>query len=159
MTHEQHDEQLREFWAAARAAVPGVPDVAPEPWSFGGTAEEADALLALVLSGTKTATSSAAGDYAAENEPLPVPGSFSVVTNGRGVPRAVFETTRVKVVPFGEVTAEHAAAEGEGDGSLESWRAEHERFWREHAVEGFDPAMGVVCEEFRVVYVAPVNRS
>ena len=33
-------------------------------------------------------------------------------------PRAVLEVTGVDVVPFDEVTAEHAHAEGEGDRSL-----------------------------------------
>ena len=67
-------------------------------------------------------------------------------------PRAVIETTRVVVVPFDQVTAEHAAAEGEGDRTLASWRAEYERFWRAHAASGFAPDMPVVCEAFRVVH-------
>ena len=55
-------------------------------------------------------------------------------------------------MPFDQVTAEHAAAEGEGDLTLASWRAEHERFWRTHAASGFAPDMPVVCEAFRVVH-------
>ena len=39
-----------------------------------------------------------------------------------------------------------------GDRSLEHWRAEHERFFTEHATTGFDPQMLLVLERFRVVY-------
>lgn len=53
---------------------------------------------------------------------------------------------------FDQVTAERAAVEGEGDRTLASWRAEHERFWRAHAASGFAPDMPVVREGFRVVH-------
>ena len=41
-----------------------------------------------------------------------------IVTDGRGIPHALIATTRVDVVPFDEVSAEHAFLEGEGDRSL-----------------------------------------
>ncbi|ANH39815.1 ASCH domain protein [Nocardioides dokdonensis FR1436] len=126
----------------------------PPAWSFGATPEEADALLALVLDGTKTATSSALWDYEAENEPLPEVGTMGIVVDGAGNPRALVETTDVSVVPFDEVDAEHAHLEGEGDRSLAHWRAEHERFFTAHPAHdrGFEPTMPLVLERFRVVY-------
>jgi uncharacterized protein YhfF len=60
------------FWADARAAL-GLSGTVPEAWSFGGTPEQADALLALVLAGTKTATAGALWDYEVNEEPLPQP--------------------------------------------------------------------------------------
>ena len=51
-----------------------------------------------------------------------------------------------------EVDADHARDEGEGDRSLEHWRAVHERFFTEHAEGGFQPDMPVVLERFRVLY-------
>jgi uncharacterized protein YhfF len=132
---------------------PTTLEVVPPPaWSFGASAEEADALLALVLDGTKTATASAHADYATEGEPLPEPGTLGIVLDGAGNPRALVETTDVRVVAFDEVDAEHAHLEGEGDRSLAHWRAEHERFFTEHATTGFDPQMLLVLERFRVVY-------
>uniref|UniRef100_UPI0030FA509C ASCH domain-containing protein n=1 Tax=Nocardioides salarius TaxID=374513 RepID=UPI0030FA509C len=132
---------------------PTTLEVVPPPaWSFGATAEEAEALLALVLDGTKTATASAHADYEVEGEPLPEAGTLGIVLDGEGHPRALVETTDVRVVPFDEVSAEHAHLEGEGDRSLEHWRAEHERFFAEHATAGFDPSMLLVLERFRVVY-------
>lgn len=143
-------DPIRRFWAAARRADPTLPPDPPPADALGGTPEEADALLALVLAGRKTATSSAADDYAAAGAPLPHVGDLSILLDGVGRPRAVVEVSDVVVVPFDEVGAEHAGAEGEGDRSQAAWRAEHERFWRAHAVGGFLPTMPVVCEQFRV---------
>lgn len=130
------------------AAVP------PPAWSFGGTAEQADELLALVLDGTKTATASALSDYDADESPLPEPGSMGIVLDGAGSPRALLVTTDVRVVPFDEVDEEHARLEGEGDLTLAHWREVHERFFAEHAEDGhgFAPDMPVVLERFKVVY-------
>ena len=153
------------FWELARfhAKLNSVPsyfgpttlEVVPPPaWSFGDSPEQADALLALVLDGTKTATTSALRDYEADDEPLPEPGTMGILLDGSGHPRALVEVTEVTVVPFEEVTEEHARAEGEGDGSLAAWREEHERFFSATAPEdaGFSPDMPVVLERFRVVY-------
>ena len=158
---------VESFWELARfhAKLNSVPsyfgpttlEVVPPPaWSFGDSPEQADALLALVLDGTKTATTSALRDYEADDEPLPEPGTMGILLDGSGHPRALVEVTEVTVVPFEEVTEEHARAEGEGDGSLAAWREEHERFFRATAPEGvgFSPDMPVVLERFRVVYQA-----
>ncbi|HEY6510735.1 MAG TPA: ASCH domain-containing protein, partial [Burkholderiaceae bacterium] len=62
------------------------------------------------------------------------------------------------------VTAEFAATEGEGDGSLAFWRQAHaEYFARECAGIGRTPNgdMPVVCERFAVVYrgSSPVDQN
>jgi len=135
----------------------GVEMVPPPAWSFGRDPEQADALLALVLDGTKTATASAEVEYAAEGEPLPEPGSLGIVLDGEGRPRALISTTEVRVVAFDQVDAEHARLEGEGDRSLAHWREVHERFFAETAGpgRGFEPSMPVVLERLRVVWAEP----
>ncbi|HEX7352651.1 ASCH domain-containing protein [Brachybacterium sp.] len=142
----------REFWDEARAAHPELPAEPPEAWPFGATAAQADGLLQLVLEGVKTATASALGDYEADGEEVPRVGDLAIILDGAGAPRAVLEVTAVTVVPFDEVTAEHARDEGEDDRSLESWRRLHEEFWTEHSATGFAPDMSVVCERFRLVH-------
>ncbi len=145
------DERVASYWAASRAKVAGLPEEIPEAWAFGAGADQADRLLALVLAGVKTATASSLWDYEADGDPVPAEGDFSIVLDGRGLPRAVIQTLAVEVVPFEDVSEAHAHAEGEGDLSLAWWREAHERFWRAHSPRGFDAALPVVCERFRLV--------
>jgi uncharacterized protein YhfF len=158
-------DEVGNFWELARFhaklnAMPGyfgpttLEVVQPPAWAFGGTPEQADALLALVLAGTKTATAGALTDYESEDEPLPEVGSLSILLDGAGQPHALIAITAVEVVPFDEVTPEHALLEGEGDLSLDHWRAAHEAFFTEFATGGFSPDMSVVLERFAVVYQA-----
>ena len=129
----------------------------PPAWAFGATPEQADELLALVLDGTKTATSSALWDYEAEGEDLPVAGTLGIVVDSAGTPRALVVTTDVRTVPFDEVDEDHAHAEGEGDRTLAHWRRVHEDFFTEHASHdrGFARDMPVVLERFRVLHAEP----
>lgn len=156
------------FWELARFHArlniapsyfgPTTLEVVPPPaWSFGADPAEADELLGLVLSGTKTATAGALWDYENDDDPLPEPGTLSILLDGSGHPRALIEATDVRVVPFDEVDEEHAHLEGEGDRSLAHWRAVHEQFFTRVATDerGFRPDMPVVLERFRVVYQEP----
>lgn len=145
---------LSAFWAARRAELPALPEALPLAWAFGATPEHADELLDLVLRGVKVGTASSMWDYEATGEPLPVVGELSIVLDGADEPRAVIETTSLRVVPFDEVDAEHAAAEGEGDRTLAYWRAAHERYWRAHSEDprGFEHDMPVLCERFRLLW-------
>jgi len=157
------DNELDAFWDIARehadlSGVPGffganpVRTLRPPAWAFGATPEQADELLGLVLDGTKTATASSQADYVKEGEELPTPGTLGIVVDGAGHPRALVVTTESRVVPFGEVDADHARDEGEGDLSLEHWRVVHERYFAENADGGFLSDMPVVLERFRVLY-------
>jgi uncharacterized protein YhfF len=156
---------LEAFWDLARFHArlntapsyfgPTTLEVVPPPaWAFGANEEQADALLALVLDGTKTATAGALWDYENDGEQVPEVGSLSILVDGSGRPRALIECTASSVVPFDEVDAEHAFLEGEGDKSLEFWREVHQKFFIDVATHdhGFQPDMPVVCERFRVVY-------
>lgn len=160
------------FWQVARMRAKLMPagyytgerplgSLCPPSWAFGATPEQSDELLALVLSGTKTATAGALWDYEAEGEELPTPGDLGIVTDGRGVPHALVVTTQVDTVPFDEVSEEHAYLEGEGDRSLASWREAHERFFTDNAVHdrGFSRDMPVVLQRFDVLYQHPTADS
>jgi uncharacterized protein YhfF len=164
-------DEILAFWEVARVRAgvvrtgvvtgPGVHgSVVPPTWSFGDDAELADALLALVLDGTKTATSGALTEYEQADEPLPVKGDLSIVLDSAGHPRVLIRTKTVATVPLEEVSAEHAAAEGEGDRTLGTWRTEHEAFWaRVLGVDAVDPRMPVVTETFEVLYPRPGDRG
>ena len=123
-----------------------------EEWAFG---VEADLLAHLVEIGEKTATASAFPLYELENEPLPATGEYSVILDSNDNAVCVIQTQKVTIVPFDEVSAEHAYKEGEGDKSLDYWREVHEKFFAECLNEAglkFTYDMKVVCEEFAVVY-------
>lgn len=148
------DAAVVRFWEECRAEDPALPEALPEVWAFGATPVHADALLELVLAGTKTGTASSLWDYEASGDPVPAVGDFSIILDGAGAPRAVLETTRIEIVPFCEVTAEHAHSEGEGDRTLADWRDTHERYWRRYSENerGFARDMPVICERFRLVF-------
>ncbi|MFF4408583.1 ASCH domain-containing protein [Streptomyces sp. NPDC001262] len=107
-------------------------------------------LNSLVLAGQKTATTGLLEDYAKETEDLEHLGERLALLDDEGQSIAVIEITGVEVKPFSEVTWEHARAEGEGDASLEEWRAGHRGYWHRlgTTVEDGTP---VVCLAFRLV--------
>jgi uncharacterized protein YhfF/GNAT superfamily N-acetyltransferase len=146
------------LWAAYARSVGGLEDARfYEAFQFGDSAALADELGQLVLSGTKRATTASLWSFEASGKPLPRPGDLSVVLDGQDKPLCIIETLRVDVIPFDEVTAEFAAVEGEGDGSLAFWRRVHvDYFTRECEGAGrtFSGGMPVACERFRVVWPA-----
>lgn len=166
MTEEYGDDAIIKFWRAARSravrdnlaassAMWSPTDVPPPAWAFGDNAVIADELVGLVLDGVKTATSSALAEYEDTDEPLPKSGDLSIILDGEGQPQALIRTTHVEQVPFNEVTEDHAHAEGEDDQTLESWRSEHEKYWRRVLADTsheFDPNMLILLERFELLY-------
>lgn len=129
-----------------------LPDCEYDAWAFG---VDPDMLAHLVLIGEKTATASAYPLYILEDEPLPAADTYSVILDSSNNAVCVIQTSSVTVVPFDEVTAEHAFKEGEGDKSLSYWRKVHQAFFTEELKDlglQFTSDMKVVCEEFSVVY-------
>lgn len=147
---------IAEFWQAYVASSTGVDESRfYEAFYFADSEALADSLAELVLSGTKRATATAFWTFEVQGKRAPIPGDLSVVTNWAGVPQCVIQTVAVDLVPFNEVSAEFAATEGEGDGSLGYWREAHEQFFqRECAQHGrpFTEDMLLACERFDVVY-------
>ena len=141
----------KEMWQAYKKINPEIGDTI-DAWAFGAMADE---LADLVLRGEKTATASAYELYKLENEPLPQVGSFDVILDSQDRAVCIVEITKVSVLPFNEVSAEHAFKEGEGDKSLAYWQQVHEEFFTECLAEAgleFSQETGVVLEEFRKVY-------
>ena len=146
----------KEMWQAYKKINPEIGDTI-DAWAFGASADE---LADLVLCGEKTATSSAYELYKLENEPLPQAGSFDVILDSQEKAVCIVEITKVSVLPFNEVSADHAFKEGEGDKSLAYWQQVQQAFFTECLAEAgleFSQEMGVVLEEFRKVY--PLNEE
>lgn len=148
-----------QFWRAYLATLPSdhrahtVP--VPIAAGFGDSPRLADELGQLMYEGKKTATCASLWEHEADGSPVPKVGDYDIVLDGQGEPLCINELTEVIIRPYDEVDATFASEEGEGDQSLEYWRAAHWRFFsRTLAAIGreADPKMPLVCQRFRVVF-------
>ncbi|WP_298339659.1 ASCH domain-containing protein [Ferrimicrobium sp.] len=100
--------------------------------SFGYDGDEGlgDRLLAAVLRGEKTATSSLVVEYLS-GEPLPRVGQRSELVDHAGRRHGMIETTRVRIIPLDEVGDDVARDESKSLTNAAEWRRAHEAFWRE----------------------------
>jgi uncharacterized protein YhfF len=161
MAVNDREERHRGFWRAACQAVPDLPPAADyQVWHFGDSNKLARELAELVLHGAKRATAGLLWDAEVDPSMMPVLGGYSLVTDHSGAPLLIIRTTQLDIRPYSEVDEDFAAAEGEGDGSLDYWRAAHWAYFsRRCAVLNREPRadMPVVLERFALVY--PVVRS
>lgn len=147
--------KLEAFWRAylRHASLP-LNTPMPESFHFEMNETSANRLLALVLQGKKTATSSALSAYTLGGEPLPQSGETAILTDWAGEPWCVIETTRVTILPFDRMTDDLARIEGE-HANLQGWRENHEAFFKLEGAQigySFSADMLLVFEEFRIVY-------
>lgn len=143
----------REIWTAYILEYPCHKDEPHEAWCYGS--DNPDLLAELTGSGTKTATASAYPCYKYEKCELPKSGEYNIILDTSGSAVCITKTTRVTVVPFLQVSADHAYKEGEGDRSLRYWREVHAKVFSEELAEineRFSEDMLVVCEEFKKVF-------
>ena len=89
---------------------------------FGSSGPLREKLVAAIVAGEKTATSSLVAAYASAGESLPQVGQRGTVIDSEGTRRALTETTAVEVSPLSEVPLAHALAEGEGYADVAAWR-------------------------------------
>ncbi len=145
------------MWRRYRAAHPEAVNASPEYTveHFGDSARLADELLEIVLSGRKRATAELVADFLAAGTPVPRIGSHWIACDSTGAPRIVIRSTELRIGDFASADAAFAADEGEDDGSLESWRREHRRYWqRVSAARGaqWSETDEIVFERFAVVW-------
>lgn len=152
---------LETFWQRyldEQPPGPGRPAQKYPAWYFGDNPTLAHDLADLVLAGVKTATCTMLAEFEHDQEPLPLEGAREIFTDFDGIPLGIIETTAVEVLPFNQVGADFAAAEGEGDRTYAYWHAAHTRYFtRRCAVLGLDfrEDIPVVCQRFRLVYPQP----
>lgn len=136
----------------------------PVTWAVGEYAYPGplrDALVAAILNGDKTSTTSLVEEYEATGEQLPLPGDKEVVVTSDGTPACVIEITAVRVCRLDEVTEQHARDEGEGYETVVEWRRGHEQFWTSPEFRAEQPgfvvedATEVVCAQFE--FLAPLD--
>ena len=150
----EHSPEVHEFWDRVKTET-GIEGDFQDAWGFGDSPELMDELLALVLSGRKRASCNLLKETELEGWPEAQVGAFNIILDGRERPSAVIRTFTVHRVPFAQVTAEHARMEGEGDGSLESFRREHITYYTRVGKRlgfEFSEDMEVEMETFELVY-------
>lgn len=146
--------RVKSYWKEFTVLHPEFNGHSYEVWQFGYGNGMGNRLLALVKTGTKCATCSAADVYE-EGETLPEVGDLSVVTYGNGLPGCIIRTEEIRTKPYSSITAQEAAMEGEGDLSLKYWQEAHRSFFSmEYDNLGlkFHTDIPVLWERFRVVY-------
>jgi uncharacterized protein YhfF len=139
------------------AAAHGLGAAPHDEFAFGDSEALADELAELVASGPKRATAGLLADYEADGDPVPEPGAYSVVLDGRGQGVAVIRTTEVRVGPLSTVDEAFAWDEGEGDRTLASWLRDHTAFFTRRCVElglEFSDELTVVFVRFEKVWPA-----
>ncbi len=148
------DQRVQRFWDAyAASARVGVEKFVVV--RFGDSADLADELATHVLTGEKRATTTLLRDFTELGKPMPKPGDFSVVIDGKSSPLCIVRTLQVDVKPLRDVDESFARDEGGGDRSLDWWRSAHARYFkRQGAREGFafDDGTEVILERFEVVW-------
>ena len=147
--------EVEAFWAAYVAATGYV---GPHwTWGFGDGSSPTlmTELGLLVRDGPKRATAGREADFD-EAEPIPSPGDHHVILDGEGHPICIIRTTSIEIRPFGQVDAQFAWDEGEGDRSLAWWREAHLRFF-ESVGTPIDDTTPLVLERFAKVWPPPAD--
>ena len=119
-----------------------------ETFRFGDTPKLCAEIIALVRSGTKTATCEAASAYGADGDAWPEVGRRDIALNWDGTPAVMIETVEVATRRFDEMDAEFVAAQGEFR-DLAHWRAAYEAYFRRNG--GFSKDMKLMCERFTLI--------
>lgn len=125
---------------------------------YGDSPELSNELIELIRSGPKRAGTSLLWAMELDGDPMPEVGDIEIVVDHLDEPVLLTRITRVDLLPFNSVTAEYAAIEGEGDGSLEYWRQGHWSFFsRQCSRIGRKPTqdMPVVCSVFELLASVP----
>ncbi len=147
----------KRYWEAyvktlSRDARPKSPNVVAE---FAGSREITDDLIALYLSGKKTAGSSIEEDFISAGDDPPKIGNFWIVLNSTETPSCILKTEKIVRHKFRDVPVGIAMAEGEGDLTLEYWRRVHKEFYspylKKWGLESIEDAT-VITEFFTLVY-------
>lgn len=150
------------MWEQYRAVNRGAPDATPVSFHFCDNQADADLCAALVLRGQKRATAPSVAELKLAGSPVPEVGDYAIVTDWQARPVAVIQTTSVEIKRFGDVEESFAFAEGEGDLTLEGWRAAHRAYYeRVLAGSGYvvSASLEIVCEQFEVVYRAKGSKT
>jgi len=151
MTHPS----VNAMWERFRAANPEIPSEPPLDFHFCDLKDDADECAELVVKGQKQATAASLVELAINGYEVSKPGDYWIVTDFDGVAKAVIRTTSVNVMRFGDVDAQFAWDEGEGDRTLDWWREAHCGYFQRVLIGSGTPVddnLMIACERFETVF-------
>ena len=145
------DKEVKQFWQDFCLKHNLATGTKVDAWAFGSNKKDADELAELVRRGIKTATTS---EYVPGDEDMTKVGDWNIILDGQGKPVCVVQDKVVEIIPYNQISAEHAYHEGEGDRSYQYWRKVHDQFFEEEFKangQKFYPQAPMVCEIFEKV--------
>ena len=151
MTHPS----VEQMWARFRALNPEAPAEPPLAYHFCDNREDAQVCADLVVAGQKQATAASLAELEMAGYPVAEPGDLAIITDFSGLARAIVRTTSVEIRRFGDVDAQFAWDEGEGDRSLEWWRDAHLAYYQRVLAETdvpVDDDLMIACERFETIF-------
>lgn len=122
---------------------------------FGSNERDAEAACIRIRNGAKRAEIYPKKGYRCALNGAPEPGDLNIITNWKGEPAALVETTGVRVVRIAELSNALCALEGDC-ATVEEWNEKRLPNVRQEAEElgiDFDGDMELIVEEFHLIYV------
>lgn len=126
-----------------------------EATAWGNSPELADTIAALIVSGTKTTTSSLLWAQHKHQWVVEQPGDKSIVLDSQGTPVCIIETNQVFIKPFNEVDAEFVYNYGEGDRTMQFWDHNMWAYYKQECEElgkTADSTMPMICHVFKMIF-------
>lgn len=144
------EEDQEKFWKSYIGSLKSEPIDPIIDIGIAGDESNAHELLALYLSGEKTAGSSLVIDYEIAGDPLPEAGNYWMVLDLDMNPRCILKTIKVETFTFEDVPEHVAVAEGEGDKTVRFWKDAHTNFFSPYLEQWgvLDLSSQVVVTEF-----------
>jgi uncharacterized protein YhfF len=149
-----HSKEIYDFWEKVKKEK-NIEENFVDAWAFGDNPELKDELLGLILNGKKRTSTSLLKESEIEGYPRDEVGQYNIILDGRNKPAAVIKTVSVTPGKLHDVTEEHAYYEGEGDRSVETYLAEHIKYYKrigEASGFEFNTDMDVEFVRFELVY-------
>jgi uncharacterized protein YhfF len=139
------------FWAAFLASPAAPPDADARFHSVFAIGSGSDAGATLILSGTKTATSSLPAEF--QGIAPPIPGSLSLLTGAGGRPMGIVETLSMAPLTLSQMDEAFSASYAEWPNHTGFVQGMIE--WYQSVDPGFTAETPLLAERFRVIWPTP----
>lgn len=159
MTSNHQHAKCDQFWGAASAQRPGLPE-AYEVRRIGTDAETTSAILRLIVSGDKTGSVHVPEVFRQTGEPRPAVGDGIILLDANNEPALAVTIASIEDVPYAEITEAHTAVDGPRVRQLDIWKKVHHPYFNQLLAPfglSCDAQTPIAFETFRIEYPAPTS--